>query len=104
MKHIEDNQQRGYQKFIRILNEMQINVMYIDEEFYALDSFEIPDYDLVHHTEIRGAYITDLIETRPQSIGASKQDETALFQNIQARKRYLRQFHKDVKFNLYLST
>lgn len=98
MSYIVDGAHSARIKFLELLNDLGINVLLVDNTYYAYNSFDLPNYDDYHHLEFMGTNITDLIQNRPITTGADRMAQQEVFQTINNRKRRTRRFHRDTLF------
>lgn len=103
MKHIVDHQYSMRIRFIELLNKIGLNIIHIDNTYYYFQTFTCADEVTPDHTLV-GCNITDLVESRTQTVGASLSEQETLNQEIRIRTQRMRKFHKDTPYVQYINT
>lgn len=90
--------------FIEILNDLGLNVLYIDRTFYVFSEFDPADKSIdVNYITVKGINITSDVENALQKEGYTEQMRTELFQKIGVMKYRLRKFSADTEWKQYLA-
>lgn len=104
MEHHIDTRKKAMMGFIEILNDLGLNVIYIDGTFYVFTDFQPiePDAGITYVT-LTGKNITADVENAIQKEGYTPQMKTELFQRIGIMKDRRREFDGNISWKKYLA-
>ena len=104
MEHYIDTRKTHMLGFVEVLNDLGLNVLYIDRTFYVFSEFEAADASIdVNYISVKGINITSDVENALQKEGYTEQMRTELFQKISVMKYRLRKFSANTEWKQYLA-
>ncbi len=90
--------------FIEILNDLGLNICYIDSTFYVFSEFEPADPTIgVHYITLFGINVSAEVENALSKEGYTLQMKQELFQKISVMKYRRREFHPNITWKKYLA-
>jgi len=102
MKHIRNAEHATIIGFLELLNDIGMNIVGIDNSFYAFTSFESAD-DILVDIEMTGRNITLLVENETATAASTILKKNELIGRIDEIKPRRRKFHRDTLYVQYLS-
>jgi hypothetical protein len=102
MKHVKNAEHRIIIGFIELLNDMGLNIVAIDNSFYAFTSFECAN-DILDDIELKGRNVTFLIENETATAASTILKKNELITRIDEIKLYRRRFDRDANYVQYLA-
>lgn len=104
MEHYIDTRKTHMLGFIEILNDLGLNIVYIDRTFYVFSEFQPPDPSVdVNYISLEGINITSEVENAIQKEGYNEQMKTELFQKIAVMTYRKREFASHMEWKKYIA-
>ena len=99
-KAAEQTLMRG---FIELLNDMGMNIVLIENTFFAFTSFEAPD-DSINEITLVGRDITTLVENETSTAASNTFKKQELLTRINEIINRRRVYHRDTLYTKFVNT
>jgi hypothetical protein len=103
MNHERNDHHRQMVGFIQLLNDIGINIVEINNSFYAFTSFECAD-DILPDHELMGRDVTKIVEDEVANAASTQLKKNELISRINEIPLRRRKFHRDMRYSQYLTT
>lgn len=101
MRHIIDTRRNAMVSAIELMNNLGLNIVWIDGAFYVFTEFIPADQDN-QYISMQGKNITEMVENTLDTRGFDKQRQIELFQKIEAMPSRQREFSPETEWTKYI--